>query len=89
MPTVHALYRALVYYFQEHQLTVRLVLAGDERLTDESKLMRSDVTDKGFLLYQRTEQRWLKAIDRGKNPSDMSLFDKELTKLNLSQSKSL
>lgn len=83
---VHAFYRALVHYLQAHQLTVRLVLERNEPLTDESKLMRSDVTDKGFLLYQRTEQKWLKGIDRGKKPDDMKIFDKELAKLESSES---
>lgn len=80
---VHAFYRALVNYLQAHQLTVHLVLEKDGPLTDESKLMYSDLTSKGFRLYQRAEQKWLKGIDRGKDPTDMSVFDKELARLDL------
>ena len=80
---VHTFYRALIQFLQEHQLTVKLLLEQGEPLTDESKLMRSDLTDKGFLLYQRAEQKWLKGIDRGKDPTDMRVFAKELTKIEL------
>jgi hypothetical protein len=84
---VHAFYRALLHYLQDHQLTVRPVLERNEPLSDESKLMRSDITDKGFQLYQRAEQKWLKGIDKGKKPDDMSIFDRELAKLEAVENK--
>jgi hypothetical protein len=78
---VHAYYRALLDFLQQHQLTVRPVLEKDESLSDESKLMRSDLTDKGFILYGLAEQKWLKGIDRGKDPTDMKVFANELARI--------
>ncbi|MFC7670530.1 hypothetical protein ACFQT0_26490, partial [Hymenobacter humi] len=57
------------------------VLEPEEIINDESCLMRSDLTDEGFKLYQKAEQKWLRGIDRGKDPTDMGVFEKELAKL--------
>lgn len=78
---IHARHRALVFFLQEHSLTVRQILKEDDPLNDESKLMRADLTDKGFKLYQKVEKQWLNGIDRGKDPTDMTIFIKELAKL--------
>lgn len=81
MESIHASHRALVEFLQDHGLTVRTVLEKDEPLTDNSCLMRSDLTEKGFLLYQKAEQKWLRGHDRGKSPTDMTVFERELAKL--------
>jgi hypothetical protein len=78
---VHARHRALVEFLQGHGLTVQQVLKPGETLTNESRLMRSDLTDRGFALYQQAEQKWLRAIDRGKNVTDVRVFEKHLAKL--------
>ena len=49
--SIHANHRALVTFLQAYGLTVRTVLGEDEPLTDDSCLMRSDLTERGFLLY--------------------------------------
>jgi hypothetical protein len=78
---VHARHRALVEFLQGHGLTVRQVLKPGEALTDESRLMRSELTDRGFALYQQAEQKWLRAMNRGKDVTDMRVFEKHLAKL--------
>ena len=79
--SIYASHRALLTFLQAHGLTVRTVLGEDEPLTDNSCLMRSDLTEKGFLLYQKAEQKWLRGHDRGKSPTDMTVFERELAKL--------
>jgi hypothetical protein len=80
---VHARHRALVEFLQRHGLTVREVLKPGEALTDESCLRRSDLTDRGFALYQQVEQKWLRAIDRGREVTDMRVFEQHLSKLGM------
>lgn len=77
---IHARHYALIDFLQRNNLTVREVLSKDEPLSDSSCLMRSDLTDKGFKVYQKAEQKWLRGIDRGKSPTDMQIFEKELAK---------
>ncbi|HEX8658336.1 MAG TPA: hypothetical protein VF690_12410 [Hymenobacter sp.] len=79
--SIHASHRALLAFLKTHGLTVRTVLEEDEPLTDDSCLMRSDLTEKGFLLYQKAEQQWLRGQDRGKSPTDVTVFERELAKL--------
>lgn len=79
--SIHGRHRALMAFLQTHSLTVRTVLEEDEPLTDGSCLMRSDLTEKGFLLYQKAEQKWLRGHDRGKSLTDMTVFERELAKL--------
>jgi hypothetical protein len=80
--SIHARHRALVEFLQGHGLTVRTVLGPNEPLADDSCLMRSDLTERGFLLYQKAEQKWLRAHDRGiRDPTDMTIFERELAKL--------
>jgi Asp-tRNA(Asn)/Glu-tRNA(Gln) amidotransferase A subunit family amidase len=78
---IHARHRALVEFLQHQGLTVREVLKPGDALTDESCLMRSDLTARGFALYQQAEQKWLQAMDKGRDFTDMRVFEKHLAKL--------
>lgn len=78
---VYARHRALINFLQDNNLTTRTILEPDAHLNDDSSLLRSDLTDKGFLLYQKAEQKWLRGIDKGQSPTDMHVFEKELSKL--------
>lgn len=78
---IHSRHRALLDFLQQHGLTTRTVLQTGAPITDESRLLRSDLTAEGFEVYRRTEQRWLRSIDRTKRYTDMRLFTKELAKI--------
>ena len=78
---IYSRHRALLDFLQQHGLTTRIILPTGAPLTDESRLLRSDLTAEGFEVYRRTEQRWLRSIDRTKRYTDMRLFAKELVKV--------
>ncbi|RZJ90568.1 MAG: hypothetical protein EOO60_08820 [Hymenobacter sp.] len=84
---IHTIVKSLLGYLQKHQLVVQPILEIGEPITDELKLMRSNLTDRGFRLYKQAEQKWLKGIDRGRDPTNMGVFDRELAKLDLADNR--
>jgi hypothetical protein len=81
---IHARFRALIEFLQAHSLTTRTVLRTGDEVTDNSCLLRSDLTEEGFEVYRKAEQKWLRNIERTKNFTDMRLFARELSKSRIS-----
>lgn len=75
---VLAVFDTLVRFLQDNGLVTRRLLADGEEISSSFVIRRSDLTDEGFRFYQKAEQKWLSAIDRGTAPSDVSILQKAL-----------
>ena len=72
---------AIAKFVQDHGLATRCLASNISELDDDFEIKRSDVTDEGFEFLRATYDRWLRRIDRGGSPSDVSTLDRALRKL--------
>ena len=82
---VASIFRRLIDFLQDNGLTTRTILARDEKITERLQIMRSDLTDEGFEFYSSVEQKWLRAIDSGTEPTDISILKSELRRIRRSE----
>jgi hypothetical protein len=78
---IHRRFHTLASFLQDNGLTVRTLLAPNDVITDESAIRSSDLTDEGLFLLKKCYDRWLKKIDKGMPPDDVTLLQRELLKL--------
>lgn len=77
---IHLRFRSLIDFLQNNGLTTKVILEKNAPITDELAIKVSDLTENGFQLIKKCHDKWLRGIDKGKNPTDMRVFEKELTK---------
>lgn len=74
-------FKTFVNFLQKEKLTTRnLLLVGDQPPSD-FKIMKSDLTEQGFELVKKAYDKWLKAQDGGKSPTDLTILVRELISL--------
>ena len=71
-------FRIIIDYLQENGLTTRTIASKEEPITDETGIMLSDLTEEGFLMIKKCHDKWLRGIDRGKDPANLKNWDKAL-----------
>jgi len=71
-------FRAFICFLQDNGLTTRELLSEDQPVTEELKVMKSDLTDDGFAVVKAAYDKWLRGIDRGKDIEDVTLLEKSL-----------
>lgn len=74
-------FRSFVQFLQRNGLTTREVLSDDEPVTEQLKIRKSDLTTDGFEVVKSSYDKWLRALDKGKDVSDVSLLEKTLAKV--------
>jgi hypothetical protein len=75
---IHSIFRSLVFFLQENGLTTRVLLEKNELITDDFAIKVSDLTDNGFELMRKCHDKWLRGIDKGKDPANLKVFEKGL-----------
>ena len=78
---VRARFSALVGFLRSNGLLTRELLMPSQAPDESLKIMKSDLTDEGFLLIQRAYPKLLRGIDQGKAPSDVSLLEMALRRM--------
>ena len=80
---IHRRFRAIIKFLQDNRLTVRQIASPDPAaaLTDETAIRTVDLTEDGLRLVKRCYDKWLRRIDNGMSPDDMSILERELQKL--------
>jgi hypothetical protein len=72
---------AFVQFLQSNGLSVRKLAASrDEVDDDEFSIIADDLTPLGFAVVKASHDKWLRSIDRGCDPSDTRILEKELAK---------
>lgn len=77
--TTFAYYKAFAGFLQTNGLVVHALLEEGETPSENFKIMRSSLTDEGFVFIQKALDKWLTAISSGKTkPDDTKILEKAL-----------
>lgn len=60
---------------------VRTILSAEDGITDELAFKSSDLTPDGLSLMKACYDKWLRRIDRGMPPDDVTILEKGLQKI--------
>ena len=75
-------FRVIIDFVQDNNLTRQTICAHDEKITDETKIITSDLTEEGMKMMVKCHSKWLRIIGRGKkNIADMKMWHKALIEL--------
>lgn len=70
----NARFRAVIDFLQENELTTCVILRPGDPIDDETSIHTNALTAKGFCVIKECYQKWLKKVDRGMSPQDVSMF---------------
>ncbi len=71
----------LTDFLQRNGLTARSLAESLVEITDDFEIRSDDLTGEGLQFMRTGYQKWLRMLDRGGDPSDTRILDKELAKL--------
>ena len=72
---------AVASFLQSHGLTNRTLVGRLEDVTDDFAIESRDLTERGMALLRQAYDKWLRKVDRGMAPEDLSLLEKALRAL--------
>lgn len=70
---------SFVDFLQRNKLVNRMLAESIQNIDDEFSIKASDLNDEGLSVVRKYE-KWLTKLDKGGNPSDMRIFERELKK---------
>jgi hypothetical protein len=73
---------AVVSFLQSNGLTSRVIASGPEAIDKRFEIWSGDLTPKGLAVMRAGYDKWLGAIDRGKNPEDVTPLQRALQRIN-------
>lgn len=73
---VVARFWSVVRFLQQNELTTRILADGPQSIGDVFCIQKSDLTERGFLVMKQAYDKWLKKVDRGMSPEDLSLLER-------------
>lgn len=71
----------LVRFLQDHGLATRTLLGPDATLQDDFCLQSNDLSALGLEFMRSGYQKWARLVDRGGDPRDATLLQREFEKL--------
>jgi hypothetical protein len=79
-------FEIVVRFLLSNQLTTHDLLSGGKKIDDEFFIRASDLTGEGIELMKQGYEKWIsKIVDKGKNPSDVSILKDTLSKIRSSK----
>ena len=70
----------LAEFLQRNRLKTRQLASSEADVTDEFAIMVDDLTVEGLEFMRTGYQKWLRMLDRGGDPSDTRILERELAK---------
>ncbi len=67
-------------FLQENGLVSRQLAASQSAINDDFEIRSDDLTDEGLEFMRKGYQKWLRMLDRGGDPSDTRILERELAK---------
>jgi hypothetical protein len=67
-------------FLQRSCLTTRELAASPNDITDDFEIRSDDLTPEGLQFMRTGYQKWLRMLDRGGDPSDTRILERELAK---------
>jgi hypothetical protein len=77
----HARFRAVIDFLQDNGLTNRTILQKEDPIDDETQIHTDALTPEGLLILQKCYQKWLRKVDHGLDPNDVSIFENTMNTL--------
>jgi len=71
----------VVKFLQENSLTVRILAESENDIHEEFAINSSDLNEQGLAVMRATYDKWLSKVDKGMDPSDITLFKKSFEKI--------
>jgi hypothetical protein len=79
---IYKYFKSIINYLEANNLIVRPLNEGNKEITEETKIMASDLTEEGLLVMKATYRKWMDKVVDGKiSPDDYKLLDKALKKI--------
>ncbi|OMP80020.1 hypothetical protein [[Flexibacter] sp. ATCC 35208] len=83
---VYKYFRSIIDYMAAKGLLNNPILAADQEVTDDTRIMASDLTEEGLVFVKAVYDKWIgKVVDGKISPDDYKLLDKALKKIRESQ----
>jgi hypothetical protein len=73
-------YWVLSSFLQRNSLTLRQLAQSQADITDDFEIRSDDLTAEGLEFMRKGYQKWLRMLDRGGDPSDTRILERELAK---------
>jgi hypothetical protein len=76
-----SMWTALLCFLQDNKLKLTTTVLTDQSELEGLELRSVDLTEAGVDVMRCGLDKWLKGLDRGKDPSDVAVFTKCLAKV--------
>jgi hypothetical protein len=73
----HMRFRAVISFLQNNGLTTRTILDENDIIDDDTCIHTDHLSENGKAIMKKCYHRWLKQVDKGFAPNDVSMFQKE------------
>ena len=71
----------IINYLQDNDLVTHTMLNVRDDITDEFAIRSDDLTDEGLALMREAYDKWLRKVDQGMTPTDLSLMERALERV--------
>jgi hypothetical protein len=71
----------ITLFLQDNGLVVRRLLNSEDEITEDFQIHSSDLTEVGMAFMRAAYDKWLKRLDKGADPTDLSLLEKYFRKV--------
>lgn len=72
-----------VDFLQRNHLMQQDLAENIDDIDDEFSIKASHLNDEGIFIVKKCYDRWLTKVDKGGNPNDMGIFERQLIKIRL------
>jgi len=72
---------SVVTFLQDNGLVVRQLAENLSDIDDEFSIDTADLTEDGMALMEKDYDKWLRKVDKGMDPMDVTIFQRSLKKL--------
>jgi len=72
---------SVVTFLQDNGLVVRQLAKNLSDIGDEFSIDTADLTEDGLSLMEKEYDKWLRKVDNGMDPMDVTIFQKSLKKI--------
>ena len=73
--------RTFILFIQNKGLLINPIINNGEFLSDNFKLLESELTKTGVYFFDKVYLKWAKKIDKGGDPEDITYLENEFDKL--------
>ena len=78
----HMRFRAVINFLQNNGLTTRAILGENGIINDDTCIHTDHLNENGKAIMKKCYHRWLKQVDKGLDPDELSMFQKEFDRSN-------